>query len=84
VFAGIQPELFQLCDLMGSVLPGFYYAAQLTAAQKPDYKKDFFLVEKILKEKKVKGKKFYLVKFLYYSSKFNQWVPAENIKSEVK
>lgn len=56
VHSNIKPELFELTDLMNSDLPGFYYAAQLTLAEKPDYKKDYFLVENILKEKTVKGK----------------------------
>ena len=49
----------------------------------PDYKKDFFFVEKILAKKIVKKKQYALVKFLYYPSKFNQYVPIENIKGQI-
>ena len=35
---------------------------------------------KILKERKIKGKKEYFVKYLYYPKKFCQWVPEENLK----
>jgi hypothetical protein len=72
--------LYQLKDLLGDVVPGFYYQEQLTVAPNPNYKNDFFEVEKILQTRRVKGKKFFLVKFLYYPAKFNQLIPEENMK----
>ena len=64
---------------MKDKVPGHFYAEQLTKAPIPNYKEDFFLIEKILGEKQVKGKKYFLVKFLFYPSKFNEYVLAENI-----
>ena len=58
---------------------GSYYKEQLVKTEKPDYKKNFFEVEKILSSKIVRGKKYLLVKFLYYPSKFNEYVPEENL-----
>jgi hypothetical protein len=81
VDAGINPPLFSLVDLMKDNVDGHFYEKQLLAAPAPDYKKDFFFVEKILGSKTVKQKKYVLVKFLYYPSKFNQYVPIENIKT---
>ena len=75
-----MPPLFSLIDLMKDKVPGHYYFEQLTKAPTPDYKNDFFLVEKLLGSKVVRGKKYYLVKFLYYPSKFNQYIPEENLK----
>ncbi len=75
----ITPELYYLCDLMKDKVDGTFYKEQLTISTKPDYKNNFFEVEKILHEKKFAGKKYYLVKFLYYSSKFNQYIPEENM-----
>jgi hypothetical protein len=66
---------------MKDKVPGHYYKEQLTRAPTPNYQKDFFFVEKILGEKIFRKKKYYLVKFLYYPSKFNEYVPAENFKS---
>ncbi len=66
---------------MKDPVPGHFYAAQLTSAPAPNYKEDFFLIEKILGEKRVKGKKYFLVKFLFYPNKFNEYVLAENIKT---
>jgi hypothetical protein len=62
---------------MKEKLPNFFYREQLTKTSKPD--NDFFLVEKIIAEKKVKGVKHLYVKFLYYPDKFNLWVPESNI-----
>ena len=75
-----MPPLFSLIDLMKDKVPGHYYFEQLTKAPVPDYKSDFFLVEKIISKKVVRRKVFYLVKFLYYPSKFNQYIPEENLK----
>ena len=80
VDASVNPPLFSLIDLMKDKVSGHFYKEQLTKAPTPDYKKDYFLVEKVLSEKKVRGKKYFFVKFLYYPSKFNQYVLAENLK----
>ena len=74
--------MYTLIDLMKDKVPGHFYRQQLTKAPAPNYKKDFFFVEKILSEKTMKGQKYYLVKYLYYPSKFNQFVPEKNLKFE--
>ena len=79
--AGVLPPLYSLVDLMKDKVLGHYYKEQLTKAPTPNYQKDFFFVEKVLGQKSFKGKKYHLVKFLYYPSKFNEYVPEENIKT---
>jgi hypothetical protein len=79
VNASVKPPLFQLIDLLKDPVDGHFYREQLTLAPKPDYKKDFFAIEKILKTVQRNKKKFYLVKYLYYPSKFNQFIPEENL-----
>jgi hypothetical protein len=76
----VKPPLFSLIDLLKDSVDGYYYREQLTLAPKPDYKKDFFAIEKVLKTVTRKKKKFYLVKYLYYPSKFNQYIPEENLQ----
>ena len=61
-------------------VPGSFYKEQLVKTEKPDYKTSFFEIEQILGSKKVKGKKYILVKFLYYPSKFNEYIPEDNLK----
>ena len=81
IHAEINPPLYTLVDLQGEKYGAYYYSWQLTKTSKPNYKKDFFLVEKVLDEKIEKGVKYLKVKYLYYGPKFNQWVPASNIQS---
>ena len=38
-----------------------------------------FRIEAVLKEKKVKNKKYYLVKWLNHPDSFNSWIPSENL-----
>jgi hypothetical protein len=80
VNASVKPPLFSLIDLMKDPVPGFFYREQLTLAPKPDYKTDFFAIEKVLKTVTKNKKKFFLVKYLFYPSKFNQFIPEENLK----
>jgi hypothetical protein len=65
---------------MKDPLDGFYYREQLTAAPEPNYKTDFFAVEKVLKKVRRQNKNFFLVKYLYYPNKFNQFISEENFK----
>ena len=81
VLAQVESPLYTLVDLKGDKFGGFFYSWQLTKTEKPDYKKNFFLVEKILDEKMLKGVKYLKIKYLYYPSKFNEWVPSYNIKT---
>ncbi len=80
VNASVKPVLYHLIDLMKDPVEGYYYREQLTQAPDPDYKNDFFAIEKVLKTVIRNKKKFFLVKYLYYPSKFNQFIPEENLK----
>lgn len=75
-----MPALFSLKDLMDDPYHGYYYEKQLTRCPAPDFKRDFFSVEKVISKKVINKKKFYLVKFLFYPSKFNQYIPESNMK----
>ena len=78
-----SPALYTLTDLMNDRLSGFYYAKQLTKTSKPDYRKDYFFVERVLREEIINGQKYLEVKFLYYPNKFNLLIPEEDIKTTV-
>ena len=65
---------------MKEKIDGSYYKEQLFKTVKPDYKNNFFEIEKVISVKKFQGKKYYLVKFLYYGAKFNQFIAEENMK----
>ena len=53
---------------MQTVQAGYFYKEQLTLTNAPK-KSDYFLVEKVLKKKKVRGEQFFYVKFQFYPSK---------------
>lgn len=68
---------------MKDKVEGNFYKEQLLKCPAPDYTSDLFFVEKILHKKKIKNKNFYLVKFLYYPNKFNEYISEDNlIKSQ--
>ena len=79
VLAQIQPVMFKLIDLMKDKVEGQFYRQQLTKSPPPKAS-DYFFVEKILGQKKIKGVNHFLVKYLYYPNKFNQYVPSTNFK----
>ena len=77
--AEITPIMFKLVDLMNDPVEGQFYRQQLTKSPPPKAS-DYFFVEKILGKKKIKGVEHFLVKYLFYPNKFNQYVPSANLK----
>lgn len=76
--ATISPELYKVKDLQNEIMPQNYYKESLLKTI-PDFQ-NYFAVEKVLKVKKFQGKKWYLCKFLYYPSKFNQYIEEKDMK----
>ena len=72
-----NPWTYKLKDYNGEIIEGSFYESGL---QKTKQKKDVYLVEKILKTKKVKGKKYVLVKWLGYPDSANTWEPESYVK----
>lgn len=62
---------------MNDLVKGYFYEEQLLKSPIPK-PNDLFEVEKVLNTKTVRGKKYFLVKYLYYPNKFNQYIPEEN------
>jgi len=78
ILSDIEPVLYELIDLKKAAVPGKYYKQQLTKSPPPK-EVEYFFIESVLKQKKIRGKLYYLVKYLYYPSKFNRWLPEENV-----
>lgn len=76
--AQIKPELFKLVDLLKDPVQGFFYRDQLKKTIQPSDDR-FFEIESVLKTKTIRKKKWYFCKFLFYPSKFNLWIPEENM-----
>lgn len=47
-------------------------------ANRTQNEETIYYVEKILKKKIIKGKEFFLVKWIGFSKKFNSWEPEES------
>ena len=70
-----SPVTYRLKDLSGEVVDGSFYKQELVETEKPE----FFLINKIIKSKKVGNKKQYLVSWVGYNDSFNSWVGGEDI-----
>ena len=62
---------------MDEEVSGSFYEKEL---QKIEQTEEIYRIEEIVKEKLVKKKKFFLIKWLGWPEKFNSWEPAENLK----
>ena len=61
--------LYYLEDLSGEDIKGGFYRSEITPVNIDNYR-----IEKIIRKKRVNGKKMSLVKWLGYDNKFNQWI----------
>ena len=69
--------MYKLIDYNAESITGNFYAQEL---QLVDIDKDNpYRIEKILKTKTVKGKKFFLVKYLHWPTKFNSWTSEDDM-----
>ena len=68
---------YSLKDLQGEPILGIAYRNELKQASLPTH----YEIEKVIRRKLCKktNKQLALVKYMGYSDKFNQWIPAENV-----
>jgi len=74
-----QPIVYKLEDYQNEDIEGYFYEEELSYVPNPDdieYK-----IEKVLRYKTDKGKKYGLVKWKGYGQKFNEWIPVSQIKA---
>ena len=83
ILSNKSPFLYGLIDLQKKPVEGFFYRAQLTKTEKPT-ENSYFFIDKILGHKIIKKKKYYLVKYLYYDDRFNQYVLESDITQNYK
>lgn len=65
------PPVYRIKDLNGELIKGTFYKNELQKIRIDD---NVFIVEKVLKERRHRGKQQYFVKWLGYPSSFNSWV----------
>ena len=71
------PIVYSLEDLKGEKIKGIFYAEELSPYSVSD--ETTYKIDKILGKKTVKGKKLLLVSYKGWPSKFDEWLPAENV-----
>lgn len=69
--------IYKVVDMMDDPLVGSFYEWELLKADK---EQEFWRVESILKTRRRKGKKEFLIKWMGYSDKFSSWVPESDVK----
>jgi len=73
-----NPVTYKIEDFNKEEVSGIFYEPELVLYNKKD---ELYEVEKVLKERIRNKKKEYFVKWKGYSSEFNSWIPAENLKN---
>ena len=69
------PVQVKLIDLNGTEIVGSWYLQEIQQVNLPETYK----IEKVLGQRKVGRRKEYLVKWVGYSDKFNQWIPENQM-----
>jgi uncharacterized protein YtpQ (UPF0354 family) len=67
--------MYALEDLKGDDIKGSFYEEELQQTNL----KDFAVVERVLKTKKVKCVKMYFVKYDGYDDRFNEWINGNQL-----
>ena len=70
------PVQVQLEDLNGTEIEGSWYLPEIQRVTMPET----FQIDKVIRTRKVRGRKEYLVKWRGYSDKFNQWIPENQMQ----
>jgi hypothetical protein len=71
----LYPVMYQLEDQLKEPIEGKFYETEL---QKTNLK-DYAMIEKVIRTKKVNGVKKYYVKYDGYDDKFNEWIDEDRL-----
>lgn len=72
-----KPTTYQVEDYNGEILKGTFYPAELQKV--PDNADRVYRIEKVLKTRKVRGRKEFFVKWQGYPNQFNSWVKEKDM-----
>lgn len=77
VHTNINPIVYEIVDAAETPIKGTFYEQELQKVAEPET----YIVEKIVKTRRLRGKSQSLVKWLGYSDAFNSWVNNSDVKS---
>lgn len=72
--------IYELCDLDGENIEGFFYPEELSVVHRDRVLGEEFQIEKILKTRGTGARKEFLVSWVGYPQKFDSWVKAKDLK----
>lgn len=72
------PTMMSIKDYKGEPIEGKFYEHEIQKIER-DPDDDIFDVEKVIRQKRVNGQVWYLVKWLGYDDSFNSWIRKEDI-----
>lgn len=73
-----QPPVYELSDLEGEVIDGFFYEEEISVVKK-NINEEEFIIDQILRTKGRGRNKQVFVSWRGYPEKFNSWIPASDI-----
>ena len=75
-----KPHVYELRDLAGEVIDGFFYEQELSPINK-NLQEGEFIVDRVIKSRGRGNNKQLLVSWQGYPSKFDSWIPASSLRS---
>lgn len=75
---GKKRPVYKIEDLAGEAITSVHYPEEIVKVSKK--MDDKYIIEKVIQEKKIAGKKHLLVKWKGYPAKFNSWILSDTIK----
>ena len=74
-----SPERFKIQDLAGEPVAGSFYAQELKAVNAHDISQINWKIERVISTRKIKSRKYSLIKWFGYPKKFNTLVPSSDL-----
>lgn len=72
--------IYELCDLEGEDIEGFFYPEELSLVHSERVSREEYKINEILKTRGKGAKKEYFVSWVGYPDKFNSWILASEVK----